>query len=523
MAYTTAQLLGALLTVDGRATEGGIIELPPNARILLDVLVEGSEDGDLLEEIATAVVEAKAARDQAVDISNIDTTDAAVKAGFELPGSQSGAYLAATIAAETTPLQPAALAALGLRASLDAGVTTGLAVIGDSTGNDDNEWARQMVEAIATAHPEYTVQEALWSDTAQDAAPGVVIQTGTAGIQYLDCASHAVNRSLAVADSPHTAGVLDIRVKARLASWTAPAVAPVLAARFQDAPNRSWYFTIPTSGRPALYVSTDGTNLLGKVSDTALATAPNTTQWVRVVYTPTTDVKFYTSTDGATWTQLGSTIGNTDGAVHNATAAYELGGRGGGTAGSTAHIFEVDIRDGLDGKPLVPRLPALWGSTQRAHAAVIGAPTLTLVNGSQPGADLAYWTTTRIGKALPKYGQALGFVSLSHNELDWSGPNFIDRYAAKVADIKASLVGVPLIYLTQNPQVSPRTAAYIAAQAIRRSDVIKAAVKAGDVAIDTYAEFVRVGTATTVQADGIHPTAAGSQLWADTVQSATGL
>jgi hypothetical protein len=104
MAYTTAQLLGALLTVDGRATEGGIIELPPNARILLDVLVEGSEDGDLLEEIATAVVEAKAARDQASQIAGLDTVDEALVLADADPESefrqQADARLSATIATE---------------------------------------------------------------------------------------------------------------------------------------------------------------------------------------------------------------------------------------------------------------------------------------------------------------------------------------------------------------------------------------------------------------------------------------
>jgi glycerophosphoryl diester phosphodiesterase len=81
MAYTTAQLVTALLTVDGRAVEGGgAIELPPNARLLLDVLVEGAEPSDLLGDIAAAVAEAQAARDAAVDISGISTVDATVQA-----------------------------------------------------------------------------------------------------------------------------------------------------------------------------------------------------------------------------------------------------------------------------------------------------------------------------------------------------------------------------------------------------------------------------------------------------------
>lgn len=477
---------------------------------------------------AQAGAEAALAAAQDLIVSDLGTTDGQTKTLIETPTSQTAAALSATIGAVTTPLQPAALAALGLRASLDAGVTTALAVIGDSTGNDVNEWVRLLGAEIAAAHPEYTVQQAIWNDTLQDAAPPVVLQTGTAGIQYLDTASHAVDRSLTLAESPHTPAVLDVRVKAKLPSWTAPAAMAIFASRQGNAGARSWYFGIATSGKPVVYISTDGTNQITKVADTALTTAANTTQWVRFVYTPSLNIKFFTSTDGATWTQLGATIANTDGPVFNAATPYELGGRGFGTTSNTAHIFDIDIRDrtgvaGDEGKPLVPRLPALWGSTQRIHAAVVGAPTITLVNGSHPGADLAYWTADRIAKALPKFGKALGFVSLSHNELDWSGPNFIGRYAAKVAEIKAAMPGVPLIYLTQNPQLSPRGPEFVAAQARRRVDIIMAAVKAGDVSIDTYGEFVRVGTATTVMADGIHPTPAGSQLWADTVRNAVGL
>lgn len=419
---------------------------------------------------------------------------------------------------------PASLAARGLRAALDASATTGIAVIGDSTGNDTNEWVQLLGQAIATEHPEFTVQHAVWSDTAQDITPATILQTGTAGLQYLDTTSHAVDLSLTTAESAHTPGVLDVRVKASLTSWTAPAAMSILASRQQDAPNRSWYFGIATSGKPVVYVSTDGTNQLTKVSDTALTTTANTVQWVRFVYTPSTNIKFYTSTDGTTWTQLGSTVTNTDGAVYDAAAPYELGGRGYATTSNSAKIYGVDIRNGLAGTPLVPRLPALWGSTQRIRANVVGAPTLTLVNGSQPGADLAYWTTTRIGNALPKFGQALGFLSLSHNELNWYGPGFAPRYAAAMTNVKAALgAGVPLVCLTQNPQVSPRAADMIAGQALRRVDILTEAVKAGSPSVDTYAEFLRVGTATTVQSDGIHPTTVGSQLWADTVQGAIGL
>jgi hypothetical protein len=44
--FTSAQLAAAILQVDGRALEGGVVQIPPNARLLLDVLVNGSGSGE---------------------------------------------------------------------------------------------------------------------------------------------------------------------------------------------------------------------------------------------------------------------------------------------------------------------------------------------------------------------------------------------------------------------------------------------------------------------------------------------
>lgn len=98
MAFTS-QVLGAVLQVDGRMTEGGVIEIVPGARLLLDVGVENVEPGALLDEIATAVSEAQAARDEAVDISGISTSDEVIASRIETPGTATQTALSATIAA----------------------------------------------------------------------------------------------------------------------------------------------------------------------------------------------------------------------------------------------------------------------------------------------------------------------------------------------------------------------------------------------------------------------------------------
>lgn len=446
--------------------------------------------------------------------------------------SQTGADAAFATAAQGAKADasaPARIAATGLRASLSAGITTGYSVLGDSSSNETVEWAYLLGQTLAAAHPEYTVEHVLWS--AGDMAAPVVVQTGAAGAQYLDTSTSIYDRSLALAASPHTPGVVDVRAEVSLPDWT-PAAIALIVAREGGAGKRSWYFGVSTSGKLGFWYSVDGSALISdKISSVVVPAADGATIWVRAVYTPSTSVMFYTSSDGNTWTQLGTTLAHTDGALFNAATPYELGGRQGATQSGVCKIYRVDVRDGLSGAPIVPRLPALWGATQGAAATVVGAPTLTIVNGSHPGADLAYWTDAFVAKASPSCGQRLAFVSLAHNELANSGPEFASRYAAVLALVKAHAPGVPVVCLTQNPQKSPRTAAFIAAQAARRVDIQTVAPTVGGSSIDTYQAFLDAGLATTVQdIDGVHTTNAsvggaptGSQVWCDAVRSATGL
>ncbi|HEY0889320.1 MAG TPA: SGNH/GDSL hydrolase family protein [Nocardioides sp.] len=137
MAYTTAQLLSALLMVDGRAVEGGpAVELPPNARLLLDVLVEGAEPSDLLGDLAQAVADAQAARDGAVAIAGpVDATVEALVKNTGGVGPLTQAALSATIAAAVPDIVDAEL---GPRYSLLASGSSQAAGVGTTTPSTDN-------------------------------------------------------------------------------------------------------------------------------------------------------------------------------------------------------------------------------------------------------------------------------------------------------------------------------------------------------------------------------------------------
>lgn len=490
--------------------------------------------------------EVEAIRDAQLLLSGISTPDSlvsAMMAGTAGAGPLTRAATDARIATATTPLQTAidavpaqieaavdplgqaAMFSAGLRSTIASGQTSGFMVIGDSTGNETTEWAYLLAAAVAAANPALTVKHTLWDDAAQDMVIPIALQTGTAGAQYLDCSTGVATRSLPLSESPHTTGVVDVRVKVRMTDWT-PAAHATLVAREGGVTKRSWYFGVHPSGKLAFYYSADGSTLVtDRISSVAVSATDGDTLHVRAVFTPNSTIRYYTSPDGGTWTQLGTgvTISDTPalGNVFNAAQPYELGGRQGAIGSADARIYEVDVRDGENGKSIVPRLPALWGAVASNAAQVAGAPVFTVVNGSHPGADLAYWTQARVEKALPAWGQRIGFLSLSHNELAFSGPTFVSRYAALLNVIKARCPGVPLVALTQNPQKSPRVADYITAQATRRSDIRTAAASAGAASIDTYAAFEAAGTATTVNnTDGVHPTSAGSQVWRDAVLSA---
>jgi hypothetical protein len=110
-------------------------------------------------------------------------------------------------------------------------------------------------------------------------------------------------------------GDLDVRAKIRATDYT-PAAIKVICAHAGASGNRGWALALnATTGRPMLRYSTNGTTW---VDDVATAALPSVTDnvtdiWVRA----TLDVdngasgrstRFYSSADGITWTQLGSTV-----------------------------------------------------------------------------------------------------------------------------------------------------------------------------------------------------------------------
>jgi hypothetical protein len=151
-------------------------------------------------------------------------------------------------------------------------------------------------------------------------------------------------------------GDLDVRVHAALDDWT-PGSTQTLASKWLPSPDRQFIFDVlATTGVIRLHWSTTGSNQITVSSTVAPTVSDGDALWVRATLDVDNgaagrDIRFYTSTDGETWTQLGATV-TTAGvtSIFAGTAPVEVGSILGGTANRLAgKISAVEIRDGIDG------------------------------------------------------------------------------------------------------------------------------------------------------------------------------
>src|SRR3990167_8959685 len=141
------------------------------------------------------------------------------------------------------------------------------------------------------------------------------IVTKTAVATYLSLPGSAGNN----ASTPDTAGNsivgdMDIRMKLAADDWT-PATQAMLFTKWQAgaAANRQFALSLNTDGTLILYWSADGSAGLNAASTAAVGAANGSIKWVRATIDVDNgavgrDIKFYTSDDGTTWTQLGTTV-----------------------------------------------------------------------------------------------------------------------------------------------------------------------------------------------------------------------
>jgi hypothetical protein len=434
---------------------------------------------------------------------------------------------------------PAAAALAGVIATMRRGYRSAcIQLIGDSTGDgyapvtgtNVDEWPQVFARRLARDYPAYTLLHRRWNDTAQGYDPATVLQTGTGnggGDRYATFAK-ATPGSLTYTGAAIT-GDIDVRVRVAPTTWTATGD-QTLAAKWESTTNnRSWLFSLKTTGALGFNWSTNGTAGIGEKVSTAVLGATvtnNQPYWVRATLdvdngATGNDVRFYSSPDGTTWTQLGTTV-TTAGvtSMFGGTGPYQIGSfTVGFSTPLDGRVYSVFVGAGLTStQSVVAPLPDDWELLSAETTVTFGgAPVLTLLNGSQSGQNVAYFDNAARRTIINQpHGQSVIFLSTGHNDVTQNRQTWLTNYAAWVGNIKSLVPGVPIVAFGQNPTgvggAFNITAPGVELRASRGAILQQwAASQAGVYGFDAWPLLTAADTV-----DQLHPTAgagSGSEKW----------
>lgn len=440
---------------------------------------------------------------------------------------------------------------LALRASLQSGLPTALVVQGDSTGNDSAEWVRLITAQLASAYPSLRVVHRLWNLTTLSYDTPDVIQ---AGIESYFTPSAADVVQLNDTSAIPITGDLTIRGKLRATDVDA-AVRRMIGAKWGStaADQSFWWYIDGTNGLTLGWQETGGafrSAAVASLAQLAAAFTDGTDFFAGIQLDVDNGSGQYTvtglrSTDGITWTTLGTPVTGSTGvsSVKVGTGYFKPGGRG-TTASNTdpwdGRIYWMEVCSGIGANAAIKARfePGLstrlsgWTGTdgypwaKGASGVTLGSPVLVVLNSSGPGMDAGY-SVTNFAAQVP-FSPALAIINYGHNgptastQVDYAGVVYkplLDQWAT-------SYPNAPLMATLQNPQASPRSAAQIEDHARRVRGVAILAAARNIPIIDAFTAL-GANTAAHVQPDGVHPTSAlssppgqGEVVWTEVVRQA---
>lgn len=425
----------------------------------------------------------------------------------------------------TGPVTPSLFG--GTKALLDAGLSATVMTVGDSTLGGTQRCIYRFAQWLATQYPNNTVNLRAWNIVNLDWDAPTAIQSGSAGARRIVLTGATTSIITAPTTFNNITGDIDLRAKINPATW---ASVGTILAKFAAGGTRSYRFQLAAGGnvrKLSLDWSVDGTAIIGPViSSVAVPFADGTPGWVRVTLQVDDGggnrvIKFYTSTDGATWTQLGSTT-TTAGVTSifaSTSQPIEAGARSLGQSEQlTADFYAMEVRKGIGGPITCPTLPDSWAATNsNLIQAPVGAPVIDIWNGSWSGATLGVNLVPNQVKMLPPINADAVIVCDSHNETSaaydyWASLDTLINYGIS-ANLGAS-VGVT----AQNPKTAPTNARVIAAHARRCTQIAAYAAGRGYSLVDAYRAFndSPLGLPALTDPDGTHPKdPEGNLLWRD--------
>ena len=433
-------------------------------------------------------------------------------------------------------------------------------VMGDSTGAEADEWPTLLTTAIANRWPSWAVHLRSWDTTNLGWNRETVVGQGTAGAGYLDC-NGSTAYGIGSVDNARIQITTDFTLQAKLyrsSSWTAQAGRQTVAARIGG--TGAWHLEMEANGKILVeWWTTGGAANQNATSTVAVPFAVDTWGWIRAEIDLDNgaggrSVSFFTSTDGTTWTQLGTTVTTAGTSSLNGTpgTGIALGTQGGQIF--NGRIGEFDLFAGIttgkqlraswrpaiqygaaepEGWHLLPRQSldicgnswVLFDNAFTDGRLIPGAPILTVLNGSSPGQVLSYFSEAgkfaQMTDTLPK----VVHLSLGHNEGSGSDSStWLAAYVAHVAALRAKIPDVAIVVHLQNPKYAPVASQYRIAHHDRQERLSDAIERLQAVPVDAYGTFLARGGSSLVSAvDGTHPTTAGRTLWASLTRQQFGL
>lgn len=413
---------------------------------------------------------------------------------------------------------------------------------GDSTTVPDTAWFRLLANAAAARYPNLLHQYRKWNETIVDFDAPINLNTVSGPRRAIVIASGTSSqRSGPQHAGPNVAADLDVRINLRMPSY-APGETQAIAGKWTLDSSRSWLLLIgPTGVLRYNWFNADGSTAGDKVASVAVSIADNTDAWLRVVHdvdngASGNDIRFYTSTDGVAWTQVGTTVTTAGVAtIFPSTSRYKLASRGSNALTAGTRIYEVQVRDGINGPNLVPNLPEHWArSIGQYEPTLEGTPIVTWLMAGRSGGGLgydyntpidspagfsAYYLTQYQRQMSPNFGQLATFFSTGHNEYDSGSALWAARLGSWVNGVTADKPMSARIVLTQNPRIE--SVAYPDGHKKRRAQTLAWARQFPGVdTIDTWQAFLNDGRALNIlvnPADGVHPTGPGYQVWANAI------
>lgn len=144
-------------------------------------------------------------------------------------------------------------------------------------------------------------------------------------------------------------GNLSLLAQVALDNWTPTTVQCLIVKDGVSAGTRSWAFNVQASGVLRLNISFNGTALFSYDSTVATGFTDRTVHYVGVQRESSTGIiKFYTSEDGRTFTQLGANVASTAGALYDATTQpVQFGNLSGLSFALDGKIYDSHVYSGL--------------------------------------------------------------------------------------------------------------------------------------------------------------------------------